>query len=97
MKMKKKKDLEKELKKYNISFEKEDGIYYLWCGREFPHTKDEAWRVVNSYVNDNSPMKKNLKRFSNKKERTRLRENLKKECFEFAEIRDNKENPWVWR
>jgi hypothetical protein len=95
--MKKNKSLVKELQKYNVPFEFVDGVYYLWdCGYEFPYNEREAWTVVNSYRYDNAPFKENLKKFSNKKERTRLRENLNKERFEKAEVRDNKENPWTW-
>jgi hypothetical protein len=95
--MKKNKDLVKQLRKYNIPFEFVDGIYYLFnCGLEFPYTEKEAWSVVNSHRYSDSPMKENLKRFSNKKERTRLRENLVKDRFENAEVRDNIENHWNW-
>lgn len=95
--MKKNKNLIKELQKYNILFEFVDGIYYLWdCGYEFPCSERETWGLVNRYRYDNSPSKEDVKKFSNKKERTRLRENLKKERFENAEIRDNKEDPWIW-
>ena len=96
--MKKKKNIEQSLNHLNIPFEKEDGLYYLWNDGErcFPYNEKEVWRLINSYKYDNSPMKKNVKKFSNKKERTRLRENLNRERFEMAEIRDNKENIWHW-
>lgn len=95
--MKKNKSLIKELQKYNIPFEFMDGVYYLWnLEYEFPYTEREVWSVINSYRYDRRSDKENIKKFSNKKERTRLRENLKKERFENAEIRDNKEDPWIW-
>lgn len=99
--MKYNKNLEKELKKYNIPFEKVDGGYSLWNSHKwkYPQVYDErkCWQFVNNHkYNIRGRWKKNLKHFSNSKERTRLKENLDKEDYDSARVRDNKENPWTW-
>lgn len=99
--MKYNKNLETELKRCNIPFEKTNGGYYLWGSGKWRYpeiyTERQCWQFVNHHKhNTHGRWKKNLKHFSNSKERTRLKENLNREDFDSARVRDNKENPWVW-
>lgn len=99
--MKYNKNLEAELKKCNIPFEKVYGGYSLWGSKKWNnpniYTEKECWQFVNHCKhNVHGRWKKDLKHFSNSKERTRLKENLNKEDYDSARIRDNKEDPWSW-
>jgi len=84
------KSLEDELKIFYFTVEKVQGGYLLngyfydlrGCHVNLKHLKCKRYS-------------KNLKKFSNKKERTRLKENLKNDS-DRSEIRDNKDNPWNW-
>lgn len=101
---KKKKDLVRELKKYNIPFVMDGENYILWP--EYNHlpysrykkscTEREVWKIISGYRHKNRPWSGKLKEMSNSKERARLRENLHHELFERAEVRENKDNPWNW-
>jgi hypothetical protein len=94
--MLKNKNIEKEFKKYNIEFERFEDGYFLWGFRDEKVDIRTCWSIVSDYRNQNTPVNKNVKHFSNEKERAALRENLEKERYERAEARESKESRLSW-
>jgi len=106
--VRRKKDLEKELKKYNIPFWKafdkrnKHVGYYLWClPGAYGWRRDEyssfrkCWRLISEY-DRSANHRSDLKKFSNKQERAKLRDNLANEKYERAEVRDGKADRWSY-
>ena len=85
--MKKKKDIEKELHRYDIPYEIIDGEFYLWHDYTEPVSLADVWDILNAHRYHKNP---SSKRKAQKIQNTRIRQKRVDEEVNY------KPDRWMW-